>query len=141
MIVQEIPQHGCIGKHRILCDAIVNIPHALLVLKCVEELVVHWVVECGSESTLITGNILGIAIEYFADGEDASRLGVLGPKLLRHLWRSVNSNAIKAVGGHGTVDPILEGGADEGVGLVQVREVGQTTHLNLNSYQTVIMYI
>ena len=80
---------------------------------------------------MIAGHILGIAIEYFTDGEYARRLSVLGPKLLRHLRRCVNSNSIKAVGGYCIVDPVFEGGSNEGVGLVQVWEVGEPTCLNL----------
>ena len=86
MIVQKIPQYRRVLKHRILHDAIMNIPHALLVLKCTEKLVVHRVVQCGSERALIAGHILRISIEYFTDGENTSRLSVLRPKLFRYLW-------------------------------------------------------
>lgn len=97
VIVQECSQHGHILKDRVLRDAIVNVPHTLLVLECIGEFVVHRVVESGREGSLVTGHVLWIAVEHFTDGKHASRLRVLGPKLLRHLRRGVNSNPIKAV--------------------------------------------
>ena len=88
---------------------------------------------------MIASHILGIAIEYLTDGEYTRRLSVFGPKLLRHLRRCVNSNSIEAVGGYCVVDPVFESGSNEGVGLVQVWEVGQTTRLNLINNNNIII--
>ena len=131
VVVQEVAKNGDIFKDRVSTHSIVNGPHTLLVLEGILEVVVHRVLEGAIYIALVTRYIVGVAIKHFSNGVYASRLDVLGPEVLMNFWDGVYVNSIDAVLLDSIVHPLLERGANEGVGLVQIREVGQPTHFNL----------
>ena len=108
-----------------------DITHSLPLLEGIEQLEVHWIVECGGEGTLVAGHILRVPVEHLPHGIDPGRSRVLVPEALGDLWSGVHTNPVKPVRGDGVVYPAGQGGLDKAVGLVQVREVGQPTHLDL----------
>ena len=77
VIVQEVTQDGDIRKDRVLSHTIVNIPHSLLLLEGIVQLVVHWVVECGGQRALVACYILRVPIENLSHCEHTSLFRVL----------------------------------------------------------------
>ena len=92
--------------------------------------VVHWVVEEGSEGSLVGSNVGGISIEALSHLENARGLAILIPEVLADFWDRVDANTIEAVLVDDSLNPVLEVLSDIAVVLVKIGKAGETAVLN-----------